>query len=493
LDEHENHAKGEMQVASILIDRGTVITMDTQRRIIDNGAVVIEQDRIQAIGHRRDIVGTRKFDETIDASDMVVLPGLIDCHAHAGHGLLKSLGTDLGDSWNEACEKIYSQASSAEFWEAEAELATLERLKFGITCGVSLLGGGNSIYRSDDPIYAARHCAAVERVGIRSFLAVGPCPPPYPRTFTQWHDGRATNHTVSLEDQLETCESVIHANHATVGGRIHVCLVSPTVHPDEVSSAVNAQHAHALNQQALETRALSRRHGLLFTQDGHRRGSVQYAHDHLDLLGPDALLSHSIDLSDEEVAIAAATDTRIVHHPSAIAAIMGRCPVTELLDAGVTVVIGSDATAPDRSSDLFRHMQQCMHYHRRHFRDPSVLPPGKTLEMVTIDAARALGQSHVIGSLEAGKKADLILLDLFKPHTYPLQMPLYRAVYFANGNDVDTVIVDGKILMRGREAVTVDERAVLKRAAQESQLALERSGLEGLTRMPERVWGHSRF
>jgi 5-methylthioadenosine/S-adenosylhomocysteine deaminase len=134
-----------------------------------------------------------------------------------------------------------------------------------------------------------------------------------------------------------------------------------------------------------------------------------------------------------------------------------------------------------------------MHYHRRHFRDPSVLSPGKTLEMVTIDAARALGQSHVIGSLEAGKKADLILLDLFKPHTYPLQMPLYRAVYFANGNDVDTVIVDGKTLMRRRQAVTVDERAVLKRAARESQLALERSGLEGLTRMPERVWGHSRF
>ena len=480
-------------MANVLIDRGTVITMDAERRIIENGAVVIEQDRIVAVGPRSDIVGTGQFDETIDASNMVVLPGLIDCHAHAGHSLIKSLGTDLGDSWNEACENIYSRASSAAFWEAEAELAALERLKFGITCGVSLLGGGNSIYRCDDPVYAAHHCDAVERVGIRSFLAVGPCPPPYPRTFVDWRDDPATAHDVTLEGQLETCESIIEANHNTAGGRIQICIVSPTVHPDDVSSAVSAEEAHALNTQAVEARKLSRRHGLLFTQDGHRRGSVKYANENLDLLGPDALLSHSIDLSDEEVAIAAATDTRIVHNPSAIAAIMGRCPVTELLDAGVTVVIGSDATAPDRSSDLFRHMQQCMHYHRRHFRDPGVLPPGKTLEMVTIDAARALGRSHEIGSVEAGKKADLTLLDLFKPHTYPLQMPLYRTVYFANGNDVDTVIVDGKILMRNREVSTVDEHAVLERAARESQLALERSGLEALTRMPERVWGHSHF
>ena len=480
-------------MTSLLIDHATIITVDEQRRIIEDGAVGIEQDRILRVGASADFSDKSDYDEVIDATNMVVLPGLIDCHAHAGHALIKSLGTDLGDSWNDACEVIYSRASDEAFWEAEAEIAALERLKFGITCGVSLLGGGNSIYRSDDPTYAAHHCAAVERVGTRAYVAVGPCPPPYPRTFAQWRNDTTVTHEVSLEQQLATCERVIAANHNTARGRIQICIVSPTVHPADVDAAPTETIANDLNRQASLARELSRRHGLLFTQDGHRRDSLKYAHEELGLLGPDALLSHSIDLSDEEIAIAARTNTRIVHNPSAIAAILGRCPVTELLEAGATVVIGSDATAPDRSSDLFRHMQQCMHYHRRHFRDPSVLPPGKTLEMVTIDAAHALGRENDMGSVEVGKKADVILLDLFKPHTYPLQMPLYRAVYFANGNDVDTVIVDGKILMRNRQVATVDERGVLLRAHAAAQTAIERSGLEALTRLPERVWGHSRF
>jgi len=207
----------------------------------------------------------------------------------------------------------------------------------------------------------------------------------------------------------------------------------------------------------------------------------------------DALLSHSTDLSDEEIRIIADTGTHVVHNPSAVASIRGRCPVPELLDAGASVVLGSDATAPDRSGDMFRHMQQCMHYHRRHFRDPDVLPPGKVLEMVTIDAARALGLDNEIGSIEAGKKADVILVDLFKPHTYPFQMPLYRTIYFANGNDVDTVIVDGRILMRHREVLSVDERTVLEAAQKEADLALERSGLTGLTNPRPRLWGHSHY
>jgi len=299
---------------------------------------------------------------------------------------------------------------------------------------------------------------------------------------------------ISFDDQLNTCTRVIEQWHGAAAGRIHISIVSPTIraeHSEDLPS--DSSQLRELHDQARAARDLSRRHGLLFTQDGHTRGSVQYAHDVLDILGPDALLSHSTDLSEAEIAICAETDTRIVHNPSAIASIRGRCPVPELLDAGVTVAIGSDATAPDRSGDMFRHMQQCMHYHRRHFRDPGVIPPGKALEMVTIDAARALGMERDIGSLEVGKKADLILVDLYKAHLMPLHMPLYRIAYFANGSDVDTVIVDGRVLMRAREVLTVDEQEVLDTAHAEAERALERANLKNLLNMPAGVWGQSRY
>ena len=167
--------------------------------------------------------------------------------------------------------------------------------------------------------------------------------------------------------------------------------------------------------------------------------------------------------------------------------------MTELIDAGVTVMLGSDGVAPDRSYDMFRHMFQAMRYHRFYFRDESVLPAGKVLEMVTIDAARALGMEKDLGSLEAGKKADIILIDMFKPHLYPLNMPVYRVAYFANGNDVDTVIVNGEILMEGRQVRTVNEAEVLELAQKETDAgAFSRTGLAHLLAIPDRFWNVTR-
>jgi cytosine/adenosine deaminase-related metal-dependent hydrolase len=156
-------------------------------------------------------------------------------------------------------------------------------------------------------------------------------------------------------------------------------------------------------------------------------------------------------------------------------------------------MLGSDGPAPDRGYDMFRHMFQATRYHRFHFRDPSVLPAGKVLEMVTIDAAKALGMEKDIGSIEVGKKADVILVDWFKPHLVPMNMPLYRLVYFANGEDVTTVLVDGKVLMRDRKVLTVDEEAVLMMAEREANLAIRRTGLEDLFALPEGFWGKSRL
>jgi len=140
---------------------------------------------------------------------------------------------------------------------------------------------------------------------------------------------------------------------------------------------------------------------------------------------------------------------------------------------------------------MFRHMFQAMRYHRFHFRDPDVLPAGRVLAMATIEAAEALGMADEIGSLEVGKKADVILIDMGQPHLYPNQMPEYRVAYFANGNDVRTVIVGGEVLMEDREVKTVDVDYVLALAQQEIQAALERTGLEHLVVTPEGFWGQT--
>jgi cytosine/adenosine deaminase-related metal-dependent hydrolase len=470
----------------LLIVHGTLITVDAERRVIDDGAVAVAGDRIVAVGATADLARRYAARKTLDAHRKAVMPGLIDCHAHAGHGLLKTIGAGDADAWMEACRIVYTIGSDEAFWYAEARLAALERLKCGTTTGVCLFGGGDSIMRVDDPRYAARHCAAIAEAGTRSFLAVGPSRPPAPRTYGTWHGNRREDVEVSDDVMYETCEEIVRTQHRGANGRVNICITLPVWEPQHTPA--QAPYEATFREHARRYGDLALRRGLAFTQDGHRAGTLARARDDLGLLSERAFMSHSIDLTPEDIAACVETGTRIVHNPSAIMSIRGRCPVPELIDAGVTVALGSDGIAPDRSYDMFRHMFQCMHYHRRHFRDARVLPHGKVLEMATIDAARALGLEDEIGSLEAGKKADIILVDLWKPHMLPLNMPVYRVTAFANGADVSTTIVDGRILMEERSVTTLDETEVMECAQAAAEQMLDRTGLSPLLASPPTLW-----
>ena len=474
----------------VLIAGGTVITMDPARRILEDAGVAIRGDRIVEVGPTRALEARYIAATRLDARRKIVMPGLIDGHGHAGHALVKSLGADT-DDWYPATEAIYARASTLEFWRAEASLAGLERLRFGVTTALAFLGGGEMIMRTDDAAYGDAYLRAIDTLGLRFFLAVGPRRGPYPTTYVQWTGTTRREVSVPFERHLEVSEALIRKWNGAGDGRLHLAMTFPTHHPEQ--STLDSTALATLVAQARATRALSRRYGLLFTQDGHSRGSVQFAHEVFDVLGPDALLSHATGMTDEEVAIVARTGTKVVHNPSANAAMREPFRLLPLLEAGATVMLGSDGVAPDRSYDMFRHMFQAMRYHRAAQRDAKVLPAGKVLEMVTIDAARALGLEREIGSLEAGKKADVILVDAWRPHLVPLHMPAYRVAYYANGNDVHTVLVNGRILMRDRRVLVVDEARVLADAQREADLAIRRAGLEQLLAVPPGFWGRARL
>ncbi len=475
-------------MADILIKGGTVITMNSRREVIENGAVAIEKNHILDVGDSARLLDAYDANIIIDAKKKIILPGLMDGHAHAGHSLLRGLGMH-NDVWYKACEVFYSQASNEDFWYADGLLLNLERLKFGTTTGMTFMGGGDSVMRVDDPVYTLLHCKAAEEIGVREYVAVGPRRPPYPSLYSNWSGDARRDHMISFEEQITTCNKIV--SERKQGEIVKVSLMFPTSHPE--IKPITGVHLVDLKEQANIIRDISRRNKLLFTQDGHSRGTIKFCHDELGFTGPDALLSHSTELTAEEIRICAETGTKIVHNPNAVASIMGRCPVPELIDAGVTVMLGSDAGAPDRSFDMFRHMFQSMRYHRRHYRDDRILPPGKVLEMATIDAAKGFGVEKELGSIESGKKADLLILDAYKPHLYPLNMPVDRVTYFASGSDVDTVIVDGNILMEGRKVLTIDEYRILDLAQEQLEAAVGRSKLKNLFDLTEGYWGKSRY
>ncbi|MGR3460711.1 MAG: amidohydrolase family protein [Roseovarius sp.] len=472
-------------MTDLLIRHVTALTVDADRRVLEDAAIAITGDRIAAIGPDADLAGLApSAAEVIDARGMVALPGLIDCHSHAGHGLVRALGAGDTQAWFGACEALYAGGTEVAFWAAEARLALLERMLAGVTTCVTLLGGGADIYRTDDPAYGDAHCAATYDSGLRTMLAVGPGRAPFPQTYRS-PDGTVTK--VTFERQMEVSADLIARHDDILGRRTGICLVMPVYGRADRGDGPGGDVRRMTDAVA----ALREKHGTLLTQDGHRDGTIAHARD-LGLLGPFALLSHSVDLTEDDIAALEETGAAIAHNPSAIMSILGRCPAPELIERGIRVALGSDASAPDRGYDMFRHMAQAMHYHRRHFADPSVLPPGKALEMATIDAARALGLEADLGSLEAGKKADVVLVDMCKPHLTPPDMPLHAIAHFANAADVDSVIVDGQIVLRGRVSRTLDPQAVIAEATQRARQAIAAAGLDSLRREHDGLWSRAR-
>lgn len=476
-------------MTDILIRNVTTVTMDNERRVIDGASIAIGGDRIVSIEKGNVSGDEQKYTKIVDGKHMVALPGLIDCHSHAGHCLVRSLGAGDGTAWFDACAAIYSHYSTVGFWHVEAQLAQLERLKSGVTTALTLLGGGADIYRTDDPLFGDKHCEATIESGLRTILAVGPGQLPFPQRFTRIDDSNPFTYDVSFEKQLEVSENLIQRWNDVINRRTGVCLIMPVYKEADVKNGSSVRKE--IIEMSRKMSKLRTKHNVLFTQDGHCNGTVRVAQD-LGLLGSFALLSHSVELTNEDISALKSTGANVVHNPSAIMSVYGRCPAPELIGEGINVCIGSDAGAPDRGFDMFKHMTQCMHYHRRHFRDPSWMPPGKVLEMITIDAAKALGLENEIGSIEPGKKADIVLVDMRKPHLYPSNMPVTKLAHFVNAADVDTVIVDGKILLSNRVPQNVDEEKILDSADVEMSMTLKRSGLEHLSIEPPEFWGKNK-
>lgn len=386
----------------------------------------------------------------------------------------------------------YFQFTPPAFWYADGLVSALERLRFGVTCGVSVLG---SQPRSDDPRIGINHARAYAEVGVREVVAVGPCHPPWPHPVSRWDGGGRERREVGFEEALAGAEAVIEACHHGAGDRIRVFITPFTIvtsvdpsnptPPDLATALTHHDRLQARRVREIASRWKTRVHSDAFG------GMIRMARqDEWALLGPDVHLQHCLAISPEEVRILADTGTHVGHAPGP-GQVRGRCPVPELLEAGVNVAITTDGTSPKTSFDLFQTARKAQLVHQMMSRDMYLLPAGKLLEMITVDAAKVLGWDDELGSLEPGKRADVAIVNLRQPHLVPNWMVVHRLVFEAVGQDVETVIVDGRVLMENRRVLTVDEDAALEEGEREARALVERAGLQAHLTPPG--WGRTRL
>jgi cytosine/adenosine deaminase-related metal-dependent hydrolase len=481
-----------MKPIDLLIDNGTVVTMDPQRRVLENASVAVDAGRIVEVGF--DLQGKYKAAKTIDARRKAVMPGLIDCHAHAGTALIKQVAERFpGAEWRNIVDFI-SYQTSREWWYLDSVFSALERLKFGTTTSLYMLGCAP---RSDNPDYAYASAEGVEKVGTRAVIGVGPSRPPYPRDYTYWEDGRRVEKRVSFEESLEGMEETIAGWKRKKSARVQMWTSASRLLNENPNDPVyDPANAKYVQPQADALQSVMQKYDVGFHL--HAYGTaVQFMQERAPgLLGPKTVLGHGWPLDVEWVEVLAQTQTRVAHCPRAQRVYLqkGRCPVPELVAAGVVVGFGSDFCGMDRDWNLWEDMYWSPRIHRRLKNDATLMPVGKVLEMATIDGARALGLDERIGSIEAGKDADIIIVNMWKPHIVPLlgSMTTHRLAYYTRGEDVETVMVQGRILMEERKVLSVDEDEILEWADAEARHTVEVFGLAPLMQRNDRYWKSAR-
>ena len=473
-------------MSDLLLLHGTIVTVDAERRIIEDGAIAISGDRIVDIGSASDLAPRHQDKKVVDCQGKLIIPGLIDAHGHAGHVLIRSIAADTNSMWMQIVTPTYYHYTTRDYWYADGLVSGLERLRAGVTTGVSII---SSMPRSDDPVFASNHAKAYGEIGLREIICVGPAGLPWPHAVTRWESGKPERRHVSFEEMIEGAEGTIQELNGSADGRINVFLTPFTIVPSlDPSNMTTPDRAVKLTDndrmQARRVRETARKWGVRIHSDAFA-GQIRMAFQDKEnaILGPDVHLQHCWGISHEEVDILAETGTFVTHAPP------GRStPILDMISKGVPVAVTSDGVSPSRHFDMFQ-MARLAQYtqHLLHNHDRYLLPPGKMFEMITIDAAKALGMDHEIGSLEVGKKADIAVIDMRQPHLTPNWMVVHRLVQQVLGSDVDTVIVDGKILMEGRKVLTTDVEQALNFGEREAQALVDRAGLQA--HMHDPAWG----
>ena len=424
---------------SVIVTGGTVVTLDGGGRVIANGAVAIDGADIVAVDAADVIQQSFRGAETIDATGQVVLPGLINTHTHAPMVLFRGLADDLAlMEWlTKYIFPAEAKMVSPEFVRAGTRLAALEMIQSGTTTYADM-------YYFEEEI--ARETKAA---GLRGILG---------QTVIQFPVADAK----TPAEALARAEAFITAFKGDP-------LITPAVAPHAM---------YTLDGPTLvAARDLARRHGVptlihlaetrdevQIAQDRFKQSPVGYL-DGLGFLGPGVLAAHAIWVSEPEIALLRQRGVGVSHNPeSNMKLASGTAPVPGYLSAGVALGLGTDGAASNNDLDMFEAMRMASLLHKLQTGDPRIVGARTALEMATIGGARALGMATQIGSLEPGKRADLIVVGMSAARQTPMYDPISHLVYTTRGDDVRTTIVHGKVLMRDRRMVTLDEAAILREA-----------------------------
>ncbi|WP_461613658.1 amidohydrolase [Clostridium sp. Marseille-QA1073] len=418
---------------NILIKNATIVTMNDDNEVIYKGDIAIEKNRIKYIGEvpRGFIAG-----KIIDGSNKVVMPGIINAHTHIGMSLIRSYADDL-PLWewlNERIWPIEKKYIEEDIYNGDM-LSIVEMIKSGTTCFL-------------DMYFSLEQTAkAVEISGMRAVLS------------------KSLNGEINKDENKFDEVREFKKNWENRGdGRIKM-MVAP--HSPYTSSKAYLEKTIDLAKELelpIHIHVSESRKEVKDSFEEHGVSPVKYL-ENLGLFKIPTVAAHCVHISDDDIEILNKYKVSVANNPcSNLKLANGFAPVEKMLNRGMNVALATDSSSSNNNLNMFEEIHTAALINKGINENPLSIPAIKALEMATKNGAKALFLEDEIGSLEVGKKADIILIDLNKPHLYPRHDIISLLVYSAQGSDVETVIIDGKIVMENYKMKTIDENEVMKRA-----------------------------
>lgn len=439
-----------MCMVQLTIEGGTIVTMDRSRRIITDGTVVIDEGRIIDVGPRDEVAKRYKGDQVVDAHNKAVIPGFVNLHTHNSEKLVPGLADDLSlYDWLEKVINPMMVNLTEEDCYWTSLLAQVEMLRSGITCFSD---------HFDTTIENIFHklIASVEDSGMRGVIS---------REILTKEDV-PDRLAISVSDDIaekmlaDTVSYVKKTKNNPGRATVRIGLGGVSYASESLMTTIRSLatelgvgiHVHAA-ESVDELRYFKRK---------MKTTPLRYAYK-IGFLGPDVVLAHCVWVDSEEISLLRETQAKVAYNPvSNMKLADGVAPIVKMLQEGITVGLGTDGAASNDNLDMFSCMKMGAYLQKVYSLNPAYLPSQKMLEMATIDGARALQLEDQIGSIEVGKKADLVLLDLRTPNMTPTNDVVKQTVCSCTPSNVDTVLVDGEVILEDRRFKRLDEAKTIR-------------------------------
>lgn len=427
-----------MQEIDIIITGGKSLLLDSKNTSLENAAIAINASDIVAIGPTEQITKQYCARKTIMAKDSLIMPGYVNCHTHAAMTCFRGIADDL-----ELMDWLNNYIFPAEAKNVNKELAYWGTL----LAAAEMIKSGTTTF-CDMYIFEDETARAAKTAGMRCLIGEVLFDFPSPN-FKTTEEGLLYTRMLVEKWQNDPLINIIVEPHA-----LYTCSPTLLTEAKKIADNYNAPLGIHLLENKSEQEQLKQKYG---------KGAVSFLKD-IGYLNERLIAFHCVCFSDEDMKLFADHSCKVSHNPASnMKLASGVAPVPDMLKAGITVGLGTDGCASNNNLDMIKEMSTAAKLHKVARFDPTVMDAQTVVRMATIEGAKALGMEKITGSLEVGKKADIIIIGLNEPHLTPLYSEYSHLVYAASGADVDTVLINGKVVMENRKLLTFNETEVMQK------------------------------